>query len=471
MPKIKLSLGTALAISLVPSLALGSAPAKEDAEAASENSAQELADEEYQKRRDIPWIRRWAPEKGVGEIGLYGGLFFTSPNHELYQAELGLPFQGWKPLRTNNATIGARAAYYPLAFLGIEMEGGIMPLAVNESKSSFPASGGKVSAYAIRGSIVGQLTKSSLTPFILIGAGALGVSSDRSDLGKDVDPALHYGAGVKFFLNRYTMLRLDFRNIVSYGVDVGENFSDPGTMELLLGLSVTLGREKRQGPRVEEAVVEIPEPVNDDQDGDGFPDEVDACPEEPGVEPDGCPLKDADGDGILDPDDKCPDVAGLEEYEGCPIPDEDGDGISDPDDKCPKEPETANSYLDDDGCPDQLPEEMKRFSGVVEGITFETDQATIKASSAKILKKALKVLKIFPDVNLVISGHTDSRGDRVHNMLLSRRRAEAVKEWLVKRGIEASRIKTEGFGADQPIDTNDTKEGRSRNRRIEFQLN
>ena len=67
-----------------------------------------------------------------------------------------------------------------------------------------------------------------------------------------------------------------------------------------------------------------------------------------------------------------------------------------------------------------------------------------------------------------ISGHTDSRGTRARNMTLSKERAESVKSWLVSNGIESSRIETEGYGPDKPIDTNDTDEGRLRNRRIEF---
>ena len=511
MRKNKLRLGTILAISLVPSVGLASSPAEDEgatdgeapadaadeapadegaaaeaggsasvsigggveAEGKAEKTPQELADEEYQKRKDKPWITRWAPEKGMGEIGVYGGVYFMSGNHELFGADQEREFQGWKPLRLTNPDFGLRAGYYPLRYLGIEMEGGVIPLQVDTANSSFPvaaADGGNGIGYTIRGSLVGQIPKWSVTPFALIGAGAIGISSDREVLGSDVDPALHYGLGVKFFLNRYTMLRLDFRDIVSYGVDVDNVFNDAGNLELLLGLSVTLGREKRSAPPVEEAPPPPPPPEPQDRDGDGFVDEIDACPDEPGVEPDGCPIKDTDGDGILDPDDKCPEEPGVEEYQGCPFPDKDGDGIVDDEDKCPEEPETVNEYQDEDGCPDEVPDEIKRFSGVIEGIYFDTNKAVVKPASAKILNKALKVLRDFPDIKLEIIGHTDSRGDHEKNMDLSRRRAEAVRAWLVKKGIDASRITTSGFGPDQPIDSNETKQGRSKNRRIEFKL-
>jgi outer membrane protein OmpA-like peptidoglycan-associated protein len=442
------------------------------AEADSGKSEQGLANEEHWKRKDIPWIKRWAPEKGMGEVGLYGGLYFMSPSHELFGPDRDLPLQGWKPLRLVNPDLGVRAGYYPIKWFGIEMEGGVIPLKVDEGDSDFPAgaSGGNGMGFTVRGSLVGQLAKWSVTPFALIGAGAMGVSSDRGVLGSDTDPALHYGLGAKFFLNRYVMLRLDFRNVVSYGVDVDNVFNDAGNLELLLGLSVTLGREKRDAPVVEEAAPPPPEPVPEDRDGDGFLDEVDACPDEPGVEPDGCPVIDTDGDGILDPDDKCPEEPGTEEFEGCPAPDSDGDGLIDPDDKCPEEPETVNEFQDEDGCPDEVPEEIQRFSGVIEGIYFDTNKDVVKPASARILNKALKVLKDYPNLKLEISGHTDSRGDREKNMGLSRRRAESVKEWLVKRGVDASRITTDGFGPDQPVDSNESKAGRAKNRRIEFKL-
>lgn len=73
-----------------------------------------------------------------------------------------------------------------------------------------------------------------------------------------------------------------------------------------------------------------------------------------------------------------------------------------------------------------------------------------------------------PDIVVEISGHTDSRGGYEMNMNLSKNRAEAVKEWLVAKGISASRIETAGYGPNNPIASNDTEEGRYQNRRIEF---
>src|SRR5690606_23747582 len=159
-------------------------------------------------------IKRWAPEQGMAELGVYGGVFFASKKHELFEADASLPDQGFKSFRLVNPDIGLRAAYYPLRFLGVEAEGGVIPVGVDDGP-------GTAIGYTVRGHLIAQLARWSVTPFILLGAGALGVSSDRSLVGSDVDPALHFGAGLKVYLNRYTMLRLDVRDNVTFqrGVD------------------------------------------------------------------------------------------------------------------------------------------------------------------------------------------------------------------------------------------------------------
>ena len=146
------------------------------------------------------------------------------------------------------------------------------------------------------------------------------------------------------------------------------------------------------------------------------------------------------------------------------------DGILDPQDQCISEPETKNGFQDADGCPDEVPKEIEKFSGVIEGIFFDTDKDTIKSKSETVLNEALDVLKKFPELRVEISGHTDSRGGREHNVDLSQRRADAVKQWMIDHGIEGSRMTTRGAGPDEPIDSNETKAGRARNRRIEFKL-
>lgn len=460
------------------------ADADVDADAGSDAGSDSAAGgSKWDKRTDQKWIKRWAPEKNMLELGIYGGVFLLAEQHELFRPDRDLPDQGYKPLRALNPEIGARIGYYPIKFFGIEAEGGVIPSALRDG-------GDSATLYTVRGHVVGQLGLWSVTPFVLLGAGGLGVSSDAGVLGNDFDPALHFGGGVKVYINRWVMLRLDIRDVVSHQQGVDDTFISHN-LEALLGLSVTLGRaNKESGPS--------------DRDGDGFYDHEDSCPDDPGVAPDGCPLGDRDGDGILDdadtcPDDpetvndfqdddgcpesdrdgdgfwddpdqdSCPDEAGVAP-DGCPIPDTDGDGILDPDDACPQEPETENGFEDADGCPDEVPEALKKFTGAIKGITFETNKAEIRTSSRRTLDKAVKVLKEFPDIRIEISGHTDNKGSVAHNKDLSQRRADSVKQYFIDKGIDASRLETIGHGPDKPVDTNDTKDGRANNRRIEFRI-
>ena len=106
----------------------------------------------------------------------------------------------------------------------------------------------------------------------------------------------------------------------------------------------------------------------------------------------------------------------------------------------------------------------------MEGINFDTDKATIKGGSKPVIDEAVEVMKKFPKLRVRITGHTDSIGPYRHNVDLSRRRSKSVKRYMVSKGIEERRIETAGLGPDQPIDTNDTKDGRAKNRRIEFTI-
>jgi OOP family OmpA-OmpF porin len=195
-------------------------------------------------------------------------------------------------------------------------------------------------------------------------------------------------------------------------------------------------------------------------------DATDECRDVPGVAPTGCP--DKDQDGVLDRDDKCPDVPGVAP-DGCPA-DSDGDGLADPQDKCPNEPENKNGFEDADGCPDQMPDAVKRFTGVIKGIEFETGKSQIRGISAPLLEDAASVLVKHPTLKVMIVGHTDNVGSHEVNVELSRKRAEAVKAYLMKEGVEADRIETRGEGPDSPISSNNTRAGRQSNRRIEFQI-
>jgi OOP family OmpA-OmpF porin len=210
-----------------------------------------------------------------------------------------------------------------------------------------------------------------------------------------------------------------------------------------------------------------PRPVGPDRDGDGVPDALDRCPDEPGDGPDGCPDLDWDKDGIPNVDDRCPHEPGTREMDGCP--DRDHDGIPDPEDKCPDEPGPAEN----DGCPVQGPlvtleSDRVRLKGSVH---FDTDKAVIKPESFPLLDEVVGVLSKHPELHHVrVEGHTDNRGSWAYNQDLSKRRAASVMDYLAQHGIDRKRLLSAGFGYDRPIADNDTALGRAKNRRVEFRL-
>jgi outer membrane protein OmpA-like peptidoglycan-associated protein len=105
---------------------------------------------------------------------------------------------------------------------------------------------------------------------------------------------------------------------------------------------------------------------------------------------------------------------------------------------------------------------------VLTGVNFEFNKATLTDDSAPILQKAYNALMANPEVKIVITGHTDNVGSAKYNQTLSLKRAQAVRNWLVKKGIDSDRMRTVGRGFAEPVASNDTEEGRAQNRRMEF---
>jgi outer membrane protein OmpA-like peptidoglycan-associated protein len=219
-----------------------------------------------------------------------------------------------------------------------------------------------------------------------------------------------------------------------------------------------------------------------DSDSDGIVDQDDACPNEAedpdGFEDDdGCPDPDNDADGISDAADECPlspeDIDEFEDENGCPDPDNDADGIADDDDDCPLEAENINEYFDEDGCPDEKPEKVKVVQNrivIAEKIQFRSGRATILSGSHDVLSAVSTVLKQFPAIQIRIEGHTDSDGGEASNQKLSERRANAVRNHLIKLGINAVRMEAVGFGELRPMASNRTTSGKATNRRVEFHI-
>ena len=210
-----------------------------------------------------------------------------------------------------------------------------------------------------------------------------------------------------------------------------------------------------------------------DRDHDGVADGADACPDVPGVKTDdpatnGCP-PDRDKDGVLDGVDACPDVAGIKtddpKTNGCPS-DRDQDGIIDTEDACPDFAGPRNPDPKKNGCP--LARVEAGQVKILEQIKFKTNSAEIIESEA-IIDAVRAILKEHLEIkHLRIQGHTDNAGSAAYNKALSTRRAASVKAALIKAGIDAHSLSSEGFGLEKPLADNATEEGRAANRRVEF---
>ena len=105
---------------------------------------------------------------------------------------------------------------------------------------------------------------------------------------------------------------------------------------------------------------------------------------------------------------------------------------------------------------------------ILTGINFAFDSAILDKASETIIDRAVQNLKRNPQMSVLIEGHTDSVGAEDYNMGLSVRRAQAVKDYMISQGIAKERLTKKGFGESQPLESNDTKEGRAQNRRVEF---
>lgn len=361
----------------------------------------------------------------------------------------------------------------------------------------------------------------TIAPFIIGGVGVTRI--DQTSVKNYVSSkkysnlALYYGAGFNLRLSERLNMVLEAglynpMTDVYDGVDattapgwvpannsVGGDVSasDDQFLQYSLGFTYNLGKKKdADGDGVADRKDKCPNtpagvavdedgcPI--DTDGDGVPDYLDKCPNVPGTV-DGCP--DRDGDGVADKDDACPDVAGLKSLQGCP--DADGDGVPDHLDKCPNTPKGVKvdakgcpvdtdgdgvaDYLDkcptvkgpasNNGCPVEVKAEY--YEKVV---YFRFNSSRVDRKAIETLNEVVDKMKELPAVNANISGHTDNIGSDAINQRFSERRANAVKKYLVSKGIDESRIVTTGLGESAPVDTNDTKAGRANNRRAEIKI-
>ncbi len=265
------------------------------------------------------------------------------------------------------------------------------------------------------------------------------------------------GSGFQFNLGGETFLNLQY----SHNIGVTDLVAD--------NMNYRIGFHSPLKDKVETKVAVTPPPPpapvveEKDTDKDGIVDSKDKCPTVPGLAKyNGCPIPDTDKDGINDEEDKCPTVAGTAKYKGCPIPDTDGDGVNDEEDKCPTTPGPKSN----NGCP-----ELKQYNFEAKNIQFETGSAAFTKSATAELNKLATIMSEHKEIKKVtIEGHTDNTGKAEKNMALSQKRVDAVKAYMEKRGVEASRLAVQAYGDTKPAGDNATPAGRAANRRVEFKV-
>ena len=144
---------------------------------------------------------------------------------------------------------------------------------------------------------------------------------------------------------------------------------------------------------------------------------------------------------------------------GCAL-DDDKDGVKNEFDKCPDTP--RGMVVDENGCEKKV--------DLSKAILFDTASAKIKSVNEMILSNLVTQLKNQPEVSIIIDGHTDSVGSDKMNMVLSQKRADATANELIKRGVSADKISTRAFGESEPVASNNSADGRAKNRRVEVKF-
>jgi len=212
-----------------------------------------------------------------------------------------------------------------------------------------------------------------------------------------------------------------------------------------------------------------------DSDGDGVYHGIDQCPDTPKgatVDEKGCPT-DADGDGVFDGLDQCPGTpkgAKVDE-KGCPT-DSDGDGVFDGIDRCPGT--AAGLKVDVEGCPIEVTEKETELldTGMIrlQDVNFATGKSELMPESYPALDQVGTILLKWPQLNIEIGGHTDSRGSEKMNQALSEARAQAVKDYLANKypGLAVDQITVKGYGESKPLVRNTSALNMAKNRRVEF---
>lgn len=322
-----------------------------------------------------------------------------------------------------------------------------------------------------------------------------------TDQGIDNSADIPVGAGIKFRLTD----NLDLNTKVIYHSMLADN-STFDYLQTKIGLSWAIGGEGKPKDKDKDGVTDdvdacpeekglaeyngCPPPL--DTDGDGVADAVDSCPQVAGLQSfKGCP--DTDNDGVIDSEDECPQIKGTKEFSGCLPPDTDGDGVPDASDQCPNAagPKAQNGCPDTDGdgvldkndacpntvgvsanngCPELTVEEQEVLVEALEGVNFLSGKDVLTEESKPKLDHVAEILNAHPTYKIKVSGYTDSSGDESSNLALSKKRANAVKDYLITDNVAADRIIADGYGEANPVADNGTSAGRAKNRRVEFEI-
>lgn len=313
-------------------------------------------------------------------------------------------------------------------------------------------------------------------PFAQVGAGLMRINPAGDNT--DTDLSFHWGGGLKYFWKPNLLIRGDVSHIVS--AETGN-----GTHDLLAvaGLSWLFGTAASdEAANAAKAARDAANKAIEDAKAKAADaarkaaDEARARAEEAArkaaeeARARAAALADADGDGVNDLKDKCAGTpAGSKvDANGCPAAtDSDSDGVNDDQDQCAGTP--AGTKVNASGCPEAAGE-IPADEWVLKGVTFQSGSDMLAASSAQALDEAAAILLPRKSVRIEIQGHTDSSGDAQKNLALSDKRAVTVKNYLVGKGVEASRLETKGYGSSVPVGDNATAAGRAANRRIEFKV-
>lgn len=402
----------------------------------------------------------------LGATGTFGSEFFNANDH--WNILPSVSYVGVSRYIGDGFSVGARGSLNRISKLG--------DIAVDD-----------LSHYAIDGTIKYNFLKNTkIDPFVEVGGGytwvdEIGAGTVNGGIGANLWFNDNFGltlqTSYKHAFEDYGVKH--FQHLAGLSIRFGGTDTDgdgiydkDDACPEVAGLEAFNGCPDSDGDGIEDGKDDCPNAAGlkelngcPDADGDGIADKDDACPNEAGLEAlAGCP--DADGDGVADKDDECPNEAGPSENSGCPWPDKDSDGVLDKDDQCP---DVAGTVANN-GCPEVTEEVQKQLNDYAKTILFDTGKATLKTETVSVFVDIIKILSEYPTAKFTVEGHTDSVGSAKTNQALSEKRANSVRDFLIKEGIGADRLTAIGYGEDKPIATNNTRAGRAQNRRTEINL-